>query len=51
MEPVFTPEQLENSNEFVIYKDLIRVLTKKGEVYTKAQLKEMIEETIGKVVD
>ena len=47
-EPHFTPAQLRNHFDFLLYKDLIPVITEPEKLYTVAELQSFIEEFAGK---
>ena len=40
--PVFTKEQLMNSNEFLLDRDIIQILADKDKAYTKDEIKKLI---------
>lgn len=50
-EAVFTPEQLANTLEFVVYKDLISVIADKDKTYTKQEMKKLLFNTLRKEVN
>lgn len=46
----YTAEQLANTMEFVVYKDLIRCIAQKDVLYTKEEMRTLLNETLGKEV-
>lgn len=49
-ESFFTPEQLKQAQEFVIYKDLITTITDPNKTYTKAEIQALINAYLNKEV-
>lgn len=48
---LFTPDQLANTLEFVEFKDLIAVIADKDRLYSKVEMRGLLETELRKEVD